>query len=85
MAVGDEHVYADGYSFIETDGGPNVWGSCYLCGAPAACCLDTMVSKVRCGRCHASAHELLPGQRMHQAQEEYKKTHLRKDANGNRR
>lgn len=71
MAVGDFHQYASGYSFIETDSGPNIWTTCYLCGAAAACHLAMKVSDVRCGTCNARQYEMLPGQRMYELKEAF--------------
>lgn len=73
MSAGDEHVFPDGGSFIETECGPNVYGMCADCGASAGCHLFAMVSQVRCGRCWALRHQLLPGQRNYELQSLWRK------------
>lgn len=63
MAVGDEYRYLNGNTYIETDGGPLVYGRCFHCGATALTRIDIRMADVLCGRCLANKHEMLPGQR----------------------
>lgn len=79
MAAGDVYRYGNGVEYVETDGGPNFWTSCFRCGATACSTPDIPMRNVRCGRCLAEQHELLPGQRMYDKivdwQAEYRRAH----------
>ena len=66
MAVGDQHQYANGNTYVETDAGPIVLTTCFLCGGAASADLECRVSAVRCSGCLARQYELLPGQRIYE-------------------
>lgn len=67
--------YSDGRSYVITDHGPNVWVSCPLCGAPAACSPTVSMSTVRCGQCYLEQYEMKPGQRVYELKAEYARQH----------
>jgi hypothetical protein len=67
--------YSDGRPYVVTDHGPNVWGACGLCGAPAACTPDMRLSDVRCGQCLLIQFQMVPAQRIYEAKAEYARLH----------
>jgi hypothetical protein len=67
----DTCFYSDGRPYIVTDHGPNVWVSCPLCGAPAACTPESSLANVRCGQCYLVQYEMKPGARIYEAKAEY--------------
>lgn len=69
--VGDAFRYSNGNEYIVTDHGPNMWGSCYLCNAPAAAIPTMKLSAVRCGKCLLEEYEMEPGQRIYEAKAAY--------------
>jgi hypothetical protein len=71
----DVYRYSDGSEYIVTDHGPNVWSKCFLCGAAAACTPLIKAADVRCGQCYLIQFEMLPGQRIYEANAQYAKVH----------
>jgi hypothetical protein len=76
MAVGDQHQYANGNTYIETDAGPIVLTQCFVCGGSASADLECKVSAVRCSGCLAGQYELLPGQRVYELKRDYAAAYL---------
>lgn len=75
VEVGDVCTYANGNEYIVTDGGPNLWTRCFLCGATACATPDTPLRTVRCGQCLARQSDLLPGQWAYEAKAKYAVDH----------
>lgn len=75
MASGDVYQYSNGTEYVETDGGPNFWTSCFLCGATACATPEISMKNVRCGQCLARQHDLLPGQWAYDAKAKYAVEH----------
>lgn len=69
----DTYYYPSGKEYVVTDHGPNVWMTCPLCGAPAACTPESRVADVRCGQCYLKQFEMLPGQRIYELKNQYVK------------
>lgn len=55
MAIGDEHHYANGNSYIVTEMGPMITWHCQDCGNPAAASLE-YTGTVRCSACWPKFH-----------------------------
>lgn len=75
VEIGDVCFYSNGSSYVITENGPNIWATCFLCGAAVACTPDTKLADAVCGRCLAVNYELLPGQRIYEMKAEYARAH----------
>jgi hypothetical protein len=73
--VFDTCYYPSGKSYVVTDHGPNVWATCAVCGARAACTPERSASTVRCGQCLLIQFEMVPGQRIYEAKAQYAREH----------
>lgn len=71
VQVGDSAYYANGTEYVITDHGPNMWGSCFLCGAPAAAIPTMKLSAVRCGKCLLEEFDMQPGGWVYEAKAAY--------------
>lgn len=79
MAVGDQYQYANGNTYIQTDAGPIVLTTCFLCGGSASADLECKVSAVRCSGCLSGQFEMLPGQRIYEMKAAYAAAYLARD------
>lgn len=57
MSVGDEHRYANGNTYIETESGPLFLWQCQECGRDAAASFEYR-GIVRCGGCWRKRHPM---------------------------